>query len=204
LVVNNPFDMLGLPARFGIDSKELDALYRKLSRSLHPDRHAHAPPGERRHSLDRAIDVGDAYRLLRDPQRRAKWLLDRAFELAGPIGAGALEAEHGDPEFLMDIMQQREALSEARHARDLDAALAMGKRMQQRYEGALARLQNLLDDGAIARLLAAGAADSAASLTEQESGALQRALSEASDVLSKLRYYRRFLDEVATTEDELD
>lgn len=110
----NPFELLGLEARFAIERAELERVHRELSKTLHPDRHRDKPAGERRLLLERAMQVNEAYRVVRDPIRRARALLglrgvtlDENTEVSPP------------PMFLMDVMEQRETLAEARHARDV-------------------------------------------------------------------------------------
>ena len=47
----NHFELLGLPVRYAIDAKALDAAYRELQRSVHPDRHAASDDASRRLAL---------------------------------------------------------------------------------------------------------------------------------------------------------
>lgn len=166
--------------------------------------------------LASAIDVGDAYRLLKDPLRRAKWLIERAAQLAGQQASVIQQLERADPEFLMDIMEQREALSAARRSGNLSEALALAGPIREREAAALSELSEALDSGPVARLLADSAAFDDSSRASSESKAvdtnsgassdpaLATALSSAAACLSRLRYLRRFLDEVAAIEDELD
>ncbi len=212
----NPFSTLGLAPQFALDRKLLDAAYRQLSKSLHPDRHVEAAAAQRRRVLASAIDVGDAYRLLKDPLRRAKWLIERAAQLAGQQASVIQQLERADPEFLMDIMEQREALSAARRSGNLSEALALAGPIREREAAALSELSEALDSGPVARLLADSAAFDDSSRASSESKAvdtnsgassdpaLATALSSAAACLSRLRYLRRFLDEVAAIEDELD
>jgi len=55
--MNDPFQTLGVPARFDLDAEELAQRHRDLSRALHPDKFAGAGAQERRLSLSRAIEV---------------------------------------------------------------------------------------------------------------------------------------------------
>ena len=84
---------------------ELEKRHRELSRALHPDRHADKTPAERRHALGKAIEVNEAFRVLKDPVRRAEALLrGRGVHIEEGKEAPA------DPSFLMDIMELRETL----------------------------------------------------------------------------------------------
>jgi molecular chaperone HscB len=172
----DPFDLLGLEPRFAIDVSLLEQRHRDLSKALHPDRYAGAPAAERRLSLSRAIDVNEAMRILRDPVRRAEALLVRAGVAVGEV------AEPKPPaSLLMEMMEVREELAEARRAQDSAriAKLADGmKRRQSEVERELGRLFDGIprDDQSIAGALPA---------------------------LGELRYVRRFLDEVNAIQEEL-
>ena len=70
--------MLGLPARYAVDLAAAEAAYKDLSRQVHPDRFATADPRARRASLARTVQLNEAWRTLKDPVRRAEYLLTRA------------------------------------------------------------------------------------------------------------------------------
>jgi molecular chaperone HscB len=173
-VAPSPFDVLGVSPQFDLDLKSLEARYRDLSRTLHPDRYVGKPKEERRLALDRAIEVNAAYRVLRDPVKRAEAMLrERAPEL--------LKDERGDasPQLLMEMMETREALADAVGAKDTPRVRALGDDMRARETQVIARLATAFEtpsDGA---------------------------LSNASHLIGELRYIRRFLDEVSAFEDAL-
>src|SRR5262245_30625561 len=120
----DPFEVLGLPARFDLDPKDLEARFRELSRVMHPDRFAQRPAAERGIALGKAVELNEAYRGLRDDLARAAALLRvRGLQVNEGPGTAA------DPEFLMEVMELREALAEARAGRDLSAARALAARV---------------------------------------------------------------------------
>jgi molecular chaperone HscB len=170
----DPFDTLGLPARFAIDLSDSEKRYRDLSRALHPDRYVGRPASERRMALSRAIEVNEAWRTLRDPVKRAEALLRRAgVEIAEDKQAQT------DPELLMEMMEQREALSDARGAHDSTKLQSLIQSMRNREKSVLTALGQGLDgpDGPAAHALL--------------------------PVLGELRFVRRFLEEASAAEDEL-
>lgn len=169
-MATDPFAVLGLPAAYELDEDELERRYRDLQKALHPDRHAGAPPEERRIALSRAVEVNEAYRTLRDDLARARALL----ALRGH--AQDEKKQPADPAFLMEIMERREALSDARAARDLGRVRTLAGAVRAEAERARARL---------AKRFAAEARPE-----------------EIAEELAKLRYYRRFLDEVEVIEEE--
>ena len=93
----------------------LERSYREIQSRVHPDRFAHAGEAERRASLQWTTRVNEAYRTLKDPVQRAKHLL----ELHGVDVA--FETNTAMPsDFLMQQMELRGALEEAKDAAQLD------------------------------------------------------------------------------------
>lgn len=173
----DPFALLGLTPAYTLDRDELEQRYRDLQRALHPDRYTQAPPAERRMALSKAVEVNQAYRVLKDDLQRAEALV----KLRGV----ATQQQPADPEFLMAIMELREALSEAKAARDLNAVRRLAARVER--------------DDALAQQRFAQQIDQAAN-AETNNAETNCALA---NTLSELKYYRRFLDEVAVIEDEV-
>ena len=169
------FDVLALKPAFDLDVSELEQRYRDLQRQLHPDRFAQSASSEKRASLARAVDVNQAYRALRDDLKRAEILLTR-------LEGQATGTETTDPGLLMEVMELREALAEAKAEGNRAAVKALHGDVQGREQDALAALR-----GAFAVL---------------QQGAETAARAEAHRALSKLRYYRRFHDEVTRFEEE--
>jgi molecular chaperone HscB len=114
--MHNHFDLFGLPPVFAVDADALERSYREIQSRVHPDRFAHAGDAERRASLQWTTRVNEAYRTLRDPVERAKHLL----ELHGVDVAFETNTEM-PPEFLMQQMELRETLEQAKDAPALDA-----------------------------------------------------------------------------------
>jgi molecular chaperone HscB len=174
--MNDPFATLGIEPRFDIDLALVEQRHRDLSRALHPDRYSGAPPAERRLALGRAIEVNEALRLMRDPIRRAEALMRRA-----GVRVGETEEPKANPELLMEVMESREALSDAARKKDAAALKRLEEAMRAREAAVLA---------ALARGFDAGGGDAAK-------------LGELLPSLGELRYIRRFLDEVSAIEEEL-
>ncbi|MBX3227453.1 MAG: Fe-S protein assembly co-chaperone HscB [Labilithrix sp.] len=172
--MEDPFALLGAPRRYDLDLDAVEKSHRELSRALHPDKFASAGASERREALEKAADVNEAWRILRDPLRRAEAL----FGLAGiPIA----EDSHSStisvpPQFLMQMMASREELADARAAKDLAKVQKLGEQIREKWD--VAELK-----------LAAG---------------LEKNPSSVVGVLGELRFYKRFLDEVEAIEDEAD
>jgi molecular chaperone HscB len=104
----NHFELFGFPMEFDIDLSALDSRYRELQREVHPDRFASAPQSEQRASMQLATRVNEAYRTLKAPLERARYLL----KLHGVDPE--LETNTAMPaDFLAQQMELREALEEA-------------------------------------------------------------------------------------------
>ena len=100
---------------FALDAGRLDAAYRDIQSQVHPDRFAHASDAERRASMQMTTRVNEAYRTLKSPVLRGKYLL----ELNGVDVA--FETNTAMPrEFLMEQMELRGELEEARDTKALD------------------------------------------------------------------------------------
>jgi molecular chaperone HscB len=84
-----------------------------LQRDIHPDRHASADDAQRRLALQSSARVNEAYEALKDPVRRAQYLLS----LRG-IDALAETDTALPPAFLARELERREAVSDAQAARD--------------------------------------------------------------------------------------
>ncbi len=97
------FQLFGLGPAFTVDAADLERRFYALSRKLHPDVYARSSPQEQQAALDATARLNDAYRTLRDPCRRAEYLLK---EFGVPARANL------DPEFLEDIFELNERVEE--------------------------------------------------------------------------------------------
>ncbi|MFT3775546.1 MAG: Fe-S protein assembly co-chaperone HscB [Minicystis sp.] len=174
--MNDPFDTLGIAPRFDLDLAAIELRHRELSKALHPDRYAGAPAAERRLALSRAIDVNEAFRVVKDPVRRAEALLRRA-----GAAVGETSEPKASPMLLMEMMEAREELAEAGRAKDLARVGKLAEAMAAREAEILKRMGAAFDTA----------------------GGDPKKNAEILPVLGELRYIRRFLDEVSAIEEEL-
>jgi molecular chaperone HscB len=166
----DPFATLGLPRAYGIDLRAAEKAHRELSRALHPDKFANAGASERRDALTKAADVNEAWRIVRDPVRRAEAL----FVLAG-VEVGETKEPKPDAELLMEVLEKREALADAKVSRNVNAVRALEDEMRAREE----KIEKALADA------------------KTFDGALVGKLGE-------MRFYRRFLDEASAVLESLE
>lgn len=141
----NHFELFGLPAVFSLDAGALEQRYRQLQREVHPDRFATATDSERRLSMQLATRVNEAYRTLRSPLPRARYLL----ELAGvDVAAESNTAMPAD--FLMEQMEWREGLEEADRAGDTCGLNRLDLQIGQQRTRSHAELERLFSAGDLA------------------------------------------------------
>jgi molecular chaperone HscB len=105
-----------MPVRYAVDLARLEASYRELQSQVHPDRFASATEAERRAAMQWAAAANEAYRTLRDPVDRARYLLGlKGFDTEEETNTSM------PADFLMQQMEWREAVAEARAAHDAPA-----------------------------------------------------------------------------------
>ena len=108
------FTLFQLEPAFDIDAENLEQTYRALAARFHPDKFASASAFEQKQAVMMSSAINDAYRTLRNP-------IDRAAYLLKTLGIDADAPEHTSfaPDFLMQQMEWRETLMEARAESDL-------------------------------------------------------------------------------------
>jgi molecular chaperone HscB len=123
----------------------LERSYREIQAQVHPDRHAGAGEAGRRAALQWTARVNEAYRTLKSPVQRARYLL----ELHG-VDVQFETNTQMPTEFLLRQLELREALEAARDAAALDALRAQVNRDKALLEAGIARLADELHDYAAA------------------------------------------------------
>ena len=127
---------MGVEAGFGQDTADLASRHRKLQRRFHPDRFVSTDDRQRRLSLEHATALNDAFRILRDPMKRAEYMLKlRGLDLQDGTNQIRL-----DPMFLMEILELREAIEELPGADTHVERGRIERDVALRYEDILAQL----------------------------------------------------------------
>ncbi len=138
---HNYFELFGLAPCFSIDGEALERAYRELQSRVHPDRYAHLSDAEKRLSMQWATRVNEAYESLKKPLPRARYLLElRGHDVAHESNTAM------SPAFLMDQMEWREAVEEARASADSDELEALRHRLMAHADTVLAEAGAALDD----------------------------------------------------------
>jgi molecular chaperone HscB len=140
--MQNHFELFNLPARFEVDQTALDAAYRDVQGRVHPDRFVNATDAEKRVAMQWATRANEAYQTLRIPQKRAQYLCE--------LNGADLQTESNTAmpmEFLMQQMEWREALGDARAAKDAEALDALDEQVRRERKEQLAQIGKQLDAG---------------------------------------------------------
>ncbi|MEQ4618253.1 MAG: Fe-S protein assembly co-chaperone HscB [Corticimicrobacter sp.] len=135
------FSYFGLKPAFAIDRDALDAAWRQAAARVHPDRFATAGPTEKRVAMQWASRINEAYRCLRSPLSRARYLCEQA--------GVDLQVETNTamrPAFLMQQMEWREALDELREQPSIEAVAGLRQTLVQAGADIQADVARLLDE----------------------------------------------------------
>lgn len=131
MIMQNHFALFDLPENFTIDATALDAAYHAVQNQVHPDKFSTASDAEKRVAMQWATRANEAYLTLKNPLKRAAYLCE--------VHGVDLQTESNTAmpmAFLMQQMEWREALDDARAARDdvaldtLDGALRKDRDLQ--------------------------------------------------------------------------
>jgi molecular chaperone HscB len=206
------FAVLGLPERYAVDLEAAEAGFKERTRLVHPDRFARADPRARQISLRRTVELNEAWRTIKHPVRRAEYLMRlRGYDLAGesgptgpsaagegqPVPAGAATGRVRltvSPALLNDILELREALLEARAAKDVAAARQLGAEVAERLREALAAVARGLGADRPRDSLLGDAGDPIP--TVDFVAEKKEKLDTVAEKLIAVRYYQRFLEEL--------
>lgn len=111
------FVRFGVEMSFDVDVAALDRLYFDLQRQLHPDRFATKSPKERAISQQQATALNDGYETLKDPLKRADYLVHLRGVNVLPEGCNLVQ----DQSILIEAMEMRERLASASTMADVSA-----------------------------------------------------------------------------------
>lgn len=103
------FELFGLDEKLSLDAADLQRLFYELSRKVHPDLYVRKSEQERQNALDASAILNDGYRTLRDPVKRAEYVLKRhGFDI------GEQRSKDVPPELLEEVFELNMALEEIR------------------------------------------------------------------------------------------
>lgn len=137
------FEFMGFPRQMALNDEQLQQRYYDLSREYHPDFHTQADEGRRQESLERSSLLNQAYRTLRDPFERARYLL----ALEWP-DLPEEERKQIPPALLMEVMEMQEKIAEATFEENAEKKEEFGRELvdiEKRLEVKMKGLRGELD-----------------------------------------------------------
>ena len=168
--MKNHFELFGLTPAYALDVEHLDRAYRDIQSKIHPDRYANAGDAERRASMRMTTQVNEAYGTLKSPVQRARYLL----ELNG-VDAGFETNTSMPRDFLMQQMELREKLEEAKKDSELDS---ISRELSVERRELESQIQEQLD--------------------------MKRDFAAAKDLVRKLMFLEKFGEEIDAAHEALD
>jgi molecular chaperone HscB len=126
--------------RYAVDPSRLEQGYRDLQSRVHPDRFAASTDADRRLAMQWATRANEAYRTLRDPLERARYLLQlKGYDTEEETNTAM------PPDFLMQQMEWRETVAEARGGKDAAALHRVHQDLEHARGDMLRLLERALD-----------------------------------------------------------
>jgi molecular chaperone HscB len=180
------FGVFGVPRKFDLDMSDLEQRYKEMTKVLHPDRYARADSRARMASLERTVQLNQAWRTLSQPVARAEYLLSLGGIEIGE-GSGNQRADRVasrvtqpvDTALLMEVMEMRESLAEARTSGDSARMATLTTEVQTRHDKEMVQVA-------------------------AEFAKAQPNLTAIATRLSSVRFYRRFLEEAQVSRESDD
>ena len=112
-LTHNYFEFFGLEHKLVIDLTNLQKRFYELSREWHPDRFSRKSQEEQEQALEATAVLNDGYRTLKDPVKRAEYVLK---EEGFPIGEQ--RSKDVPPELLEEVFELNMMLEELRDGDD--------------------------------------------------------------------------------------
>ncbi len=174
----NFFRFFGLDQKLIIDLPDLQKRFYELSRQWHPDRFSRKSAEEQAQSLEATAILNDGYRTLRDPVKRAEYLLT---EEGFPIGEQ--RSKDVPPELLEEVFELNMALEELRDGDD--SARPQLETAKENFVGLRAKVDHEME-------VLFSKYDSA----EAQSETARQALHEIRGALNRRRYIENLIRDV--------
>ena len=111
-LTQNYFEIFNLSAKYNLNLSQLEEGYKAILKSIHPDRFINASDNEKNLAMIKSTQVNDAYQTLKNPIRRAQYILD--------LNQVSPDKALGN-DFLMQQMEYEETLEGLSDKNGLDA-----------------------------------------------------------------------------------
>ncbi|WP_041928789.1 Fe-S protein assembly co-chaperone HscB [Methylotenera mobilis] len=137
---HNHFELFSIAEQFNLDANALENNYRKIQSAAHPDRFITAPATERLSAMHLATSANEAYSVLKNPAKRAKYMLEQH-----GIDAIADTNTAMPMDFLMQQMEWRERIEDAKAARDIAELDSIAGELATEAKALVSNLSELFD-----------------------------------------------------------
>ncbi|MFL6416943.1 MAG: Fe-S protein assembly co-chaperone HscB [Bryobacteraceae bacterium] len=174
----NFYEFFGFERKLDLDESALQKRFYELSREWHPDRFSRKGPEESVRAMENTAIINNGYRTLRDPVKRAEYLLT---EEGFPIGEQ--RSKDVPPELLEEVFELNMALEEMRGGDE--TARPQLEEAKQKFVGMRTEI-----DGQLRTLFTKYDA------SETESETAKQALNEIRGALNKRRYIENLIRDV--------
>jgi molecular chaperone HscB len=178
ILSRNFFQFFGLDQKLCVDAESLQKRFYELSKQWHPDRFSRKSASEQAEALDATSILNDGYRTLRDPVKRAEYLLK---EEGFPIGEQ--RSKDVPPELLEEVFELNMMLEELKSG-DSEARGPL-----EAARGNFGKMQSEVDRQLQSLFVKHDAA-------EPESDTAKQALHEIRGLLNRRRYIDNLLRDV--------
>jgi molecular chaperone HscB len=167
------FDLFGIQEKLSLDADDLQRRFYELSRKLHPDLFTRRAEQERQNSVDASAVLNDGYRTLRDPVKRAEYVLKQhGFDI------GEQRSKDVPPELLEEVFELNMALEEIRGGDD-----SLRPQLDEAREN-------------FTRMLGATDRELQAEFERYDASPDREVLSRIRQILNRRRYIRNLVNEV--------
>lgn len=122
------FELFNIPLQFVQERTVLDTRWKDLQRESHPDKFVAQGAAAQRVAMQWSVRINEAYQRLKNPLQRASYLCE--------LHGAPIQAENNTAmpaQFLMQQMEWREALEEAKTVQDLEK-IAVQTRASERAQ----------------------------------------------------------------------
>jgi molecular chaperone HscB len=138
--MQNHFELFQLPQRFDIDLDALNKAFHEVQGRVHPDKFVNATDAEKRVAMQWATRANEAYLILKNPLKRASYMC----ELHG-VDLQVESNTSMPPAFLMQQMEWREGLDDARAERDVEALEVLDGELRSLRKSAVGEIGALIN-----------------------------------------------------------
>lgn len=174
----NYYDFFSLPRKLAVEHDALQKRFYDLSRQWHPDRFSRKSAQEQAQALEATAILNDGYRTLRDPIRRAEYLLSEEGFPMGEQGSRDIPPELLEEVFEMNMMlEELKGGDEAARAQ-LETAKASFLHMRGETDRELETLFTAYDE------------------SDAQSETARQALQEIRGLLNRRRYIENLIRDV--------